>query len=347
MRKLFSILLVAAAAIGFVVVPAQRAVADDITTVEGVPITTSTSASTAPTSTSGATLAPGEIANGQARGLAQIRALLSSIITSAVALSEKVRPESDKFAFGLAVITLILGGVRFAATRDPIIAWATLLEEMAILGIFAALYVGYAKFAPGLYNWFAKLASMIDGTSNGSSSWGAISSGFYDAIMKAFQGASWTEYLKLLFAMGPLFFAWVFLSLAAIVFTYYSNVGQLQAAAGIVVGPIAFALGFSPFTRGYFKSWLDYMVSAGMYSVVASALTALVTTSVNTALSTALANGTSTAEAATYVMDLAIFVLLLSFEIPKMAGMFGGGANASGGFLIGKAARVASGGIIG
>jgi len=41
-------------------------------------------------------------------------------------------------------------------------------------------------------------------------------------------------------------------------------------------------------------------------------------------------------------MDLAIFVLLVSFEIPKIAGMFGGGANASGAAL-GKLTKAAAG----
>jgi hypothetical protein len=31
------------------------------------------------------------------------------------------------------------------------------------------------------------------------------------------------------------------------------------------------------------------------------------------------------------VLDLSIFIFLISFEIPKMAGIFGGGANLNGG----------------
>ena len=49
----------------------------------------------------------------------------------------------------------------------------------------------------------------------------------------------------------------------------------------------------------------------------------------------------TTPEMAVYVLDLSILVFLLSFEIPKMAAMFGGGASASGA-MIGKVARAAT-----
>jgi hypothetical protein len=52
--------------------------------------------------------------------------------------------------------------------------------------------------------------------------------------------------------------------------------------------------------------------------------------------------GLTTSGAAAQVFDLAFFVFLVSFEIPKIAGMFGGGANASGA-IIGKIARSATG----
>ena len=56
--------------------------------------------------------------------------------------------------------------------------------------------------------------------------------------------------------------------IASIVFVYFSAIGQIQAAFGIVLGPIALALGFSSYTRNYFVKWLDWMISAGMYVVV-------------------------------------------------------------------------------
>jgi type IV secretory pathway VirB6-like protein len=111
------------------------------------------------------------------------------------------------------------------------------------------------------------------------------------------------------------------------------------------MGQIAFALGFSSFTRGYFKTWLDYMVSAGMYIVVAAILMRLVTHSMVDAVHDAAALGLTTSGAAAQVFDLAFFVFLVSFEIPKIAGMFGGGANASGA-VIGKIARSAAGAVV-
>jgi hypothetical protein len=48
---------------------------------------------------------------------------------------------------------------------------------------------------------------------------------------------------------------------------------------------------------------------------------------------------------AAYVFDLAVFVLLLSLEIPKLAGIFGGGASASGTAGVRMATKVATGGL--
>jgi type IV secretory pathway VirB6-like protein len=211
----------------------------------------------------------------------------------------------------------------------------------------ASIYVGYATFAPGFYGWFGTLANDIAGANvaNGANGLGAAASELYDAIVKSLNGAAWYEYIKALLMIGPLLIAYVVLMITSLVFAYFSNIGQLQAAAGIVMGQIAVALGFSPFTRGYFKSWLDYMVSASMYTVVAAILMKLVSGSLLTAIAAGSKVGLSTPEGATYVMDLSIFVFLLSFEIPKIAGMFGGGANASGSAL-GKVAKIASGGLL-
>jgi hypothetical protein len=165
----------------------------------------------------------------------------------------------------------------------------------------------------------------------------------FDAFILAFKTAGWTEYISVLMAVFPLVLAWLVLSITSIVFVFFINLGQLQFAVGVVVGQIAFALGFSSFTRGYFKSWLDYMISAGMYTVVAAILVRLVTGSLTSAINTSIQKGLSTPGAAAYVFDLSLFVFLVSFEIPKMAGMFGGGANASGSIVakVGKAAAAA------
>jgi hypothetical protein len=79
-----------------------------------------------------------------------------------------------------------------------------------------------------------------------------------------------------LVAVIPLLLAFVVLILAGLVFLYYSYVGLIQMAIGAVMGQVALALGFSEFTRGFFKTWLDYMISAGMYVVVAACMQRLV-----------------------------------------------------------------------
>lgn len=300
-----------------------------------------------PTGTTGATFQPGEIGKGGAAALSAIGSLFNAVITTAVSASQLVKPEADKLAGGLAVITVVLAFARYAAASHPTQAWMNLFEELGILGIFASIYVGYATFAPGFYGWFGTLANDISAANvaSGATGLGAAASDLYDAFAKSFAGAAWYQYPALLMAMGPVIMAYIVLSITSLVFMYFANIGQLQAAAGIVMGQIAVALGFSSFTRGYFKSWLDYMVSASMYTVVAAILMKLVSGSLLSAIAVGKGIGLTTPQGATYVFDLSIFVFLLSFEIPKIAGMFGGGANASGSFL-GKVSKIATGGLL-
>ncbi|MBB4518194.1 hypothetical protein GGD68_007000 [Paraburkholderia fungorum] len=291
----------------------------------------------------------GETAAGNIRAIDKITALFSSVMDTAVAASQSIQSESDKFASGLAVITIVLAAVRFAATKDPVMAWVALFEELGILGIFASIYVGFASWAPGFYKWFVSLANDIGGANMTSSLsiMGNAAGQVFDSAVQAWSGIGFhlTMIPDIVIATIPLFLAWALLSITSIIFVFFINIGQLQFAAGVVMGQIAFALGFSSFTRGYFKTWLDYMVSAGMYIVVAAILMRLVTHSMVDAVHDAAALGLSTSGAAAQVFDLAFFVFLVSFEIPKIAGMFGGGANASGA-VIGKIAKTATAGVV-
>ncbi|CAN7794059.1 type IV secretion system protein [Paraburkholderia hospita] len=322
------------------------AFADDPIVLPDGSVVPGNSSSTATTNAS-SYVKPGEFSAGSKQAMDKITALFSSVMDTAVAISEQIKPEADKFAGGLGVITLILAAIRFAATRDPVMAWLAFFEEIGVLGIFASFYIEFAQFGPGFYKWFLSLANTIGGT-NMSSTLGVIGSAagqILDAIVKAFSGAGWSAIFSVAVAMVPLFFAWLVLSVTSVVFAFFINLGQLQFACGVVMGQIAFALGFSTFTRGYFKTWLDYMISAGMYVVVAAILMRLVTQSLIAAVQDATAKGLSTSGASGYVFDLAIFVFLISFEIPKIAGMFGGGANASGS-IVAKVGRAATAGLM-
>ncbi|WP_321905806.1 type IV secretion system protein [Paraburkholderia tropica] len=297
--------------------------------------------------TVGATVKAGEIAAGAKKASDQLTTLFNSVIPAAVTASQSLKSEADKFAAGLGLITLVLAFVRYAATRDPVTAWLAVFEELGMLGIFASIYVGYQSFGPGFFNWFQSLANMIQaGAGQGvSASIGAAAGAAFEAVVKAYQGTHWYEYIALTISLAPLGLAYIVLMITSVVFAFMNNLGQIQAAVGIVMGQIAIALGFSSYTRGYFKSWLDWMISASMYCVISAILSRLVTGSLSSAITTATSSGLSTSYGATYVLDLSLFVFLLSFEIPKMAGMFGGGANASGS-LFKKAASVATGGVL-
>jgi hypothetical protein len=184
-----------------------------------------------PSSTSGATVKPGEITSGNTLAAQKLATMFSAVITAAVQTSQLIRNDADKFAGGLAVITIVLAAIRYSATHSPVMAWVTLLEELAILGIFAAIYVGYSSFAPGFFGWFGTLANKISpGMDSGVTMFMSASGQLYDAFIKSFEGAHWWEYPKLIAGVLPLVIAWGVLSLTTIVFTFFVNVGQLQAA---------------------------------------------------------------------------------------------------------------------
>jgi hypothetical protein len=275
----------------------------------------------------------GQFAKGSLDALGQIHGLLGNLIPTAVSASNGVRQESDKFAWGLGIITLVLVGVRFSGTHHPISAWVGLFEELAILGIFVALYLGYTTSAPGFWNWFEQLAANIGGTSDNSAStqMGQLAGTVLDAVRsKVSVVRALTDLNAMLTDVVVLVLAFLAMCLASVVFMYFSAVGQIQAAVGIVLGPIAIALGFCSYTRGYFQKWLDWMIHSGMYVVMVAVLLKLVGSAISTSVTKATAVGGTTTVNGAYVFDLAVFVLLLSFEIPKLAGMFGSGAGASG-----------------
>ena len=322
------------------------AFADDTQTLPDGTVMPGASSGSANTTTASSYVRQGEVAAGNLRAINKITTLFSTVIDTAVQISQLIRPEADKFAGALGVLTLVLAFVRYAATKDPVFAWLAVFEDIGTLGIFASFYLAFAAWAPGFYRWFLTLANTIGGADMSStlSIMGNAAGQIFDAIIKAFAGAGWGAIFGVAAAMIPLFFAWILLSITAVIFAFFINLGQLQFACGVVMGQIAFALGFSVFTRGYFKAWFDFMISAGMYAVVAAILMRLVTHSLIEAVQEAANMGLSTSGAGGYVFDLAVFVFLVSFEIPKIAGMFGGGANASGS-MVGKVARVATAGL--
>jgi hypothetical protein len=274
----------------------------------------------------------GDFSKGASSAAQQIHVLLGNVVTTAVDASSNVMSEANKFAWGLGVISLVLVGVRFAGTHHPISAWVDLFEEVAVLGIFVALYLGYTSSAAGFWTWFEQLAAHISNSDNGSvgSQMASLAGTIIDALTAKLKTVKLWDIPALLTDVIVLAFAGMLMVLASIIFVYYTAIGQIQAAVGIVLGPIAIALGFSSYTRSYFKKWLDWMISAGMYTVVVAVLIKLVGTSISDAVSKATHVGGSTTVNGAYVFDLAVFVLLLSFEIPKLATIFGGGATATG-----------------
>ncbi|CAM2158323.1 TrbL/VirB6 plasmid conjugal transfer protein (plasmid) [Pararobbsia alpina] len=256
--------------------------------------------------------------------------LFGSVLTSAATLSQKVRPESDKLIFGLGVITIVLAAIRFSATHNPISAWVDLIEELVTLSLFCSCYLAYTSVGPAIISWFQTLANDIGG---GSVDLGVniakLSGSFYDAMVAEYHSRNIFQIGSTIVDTLLLGLAFAVLCVASVVFTFFTNMGRLQGAIGIVVGPIALALGASAYTRGYFKTWLDYLISAGMYFVVAAAMTQLAFQGVITDLQTWTNAGTTTNISGGYALSMSLYILLMSFEIPSIAkSIFGGGAGA-------------------
>jgi hypothetical protein len=275
----------------------------------------------------------GDYTKGSTDAINQIQGLLGGIIPAAVAASQSVMTEANKFAWGLGVISLVLIGIRFSGTHHAISAWVNLFEEVAVLGIFVALYLGYSTSAAGFWTWFQQLATDISGGADNSISTQLATLGgtIFDALKtRVINIRLLTDLTGTVMDGIGLLLAFIVILIASIVFAYFSAVGQIQAAVGIVLGPIALSLGFSSYTRGYFSKWLDWMIHSGMYVVMVAVLIKLVGANITNAVKNATTVGGGATVTGAYAFDLAVFILLLSFEIPKLAGMFGSGAGATG-----------------
>jgi len=276
----------------------------------------------------------GTIAESLKSWVGQFDAFRSGLIASATPLSQTIRSETDKVAYGLALITLTLAGIRFAATNDPTTAWTDIFEAFMLLGIFAAIYAGFDKFAPGIFEWFQMLANKIAGTraSNPALTLISVGAGFLDTYNKAMDAASGLSILSVALSGIVLIITFVVCAVAALLYSFFIALGEVQAAVGIVVGPLAVALAFSDYSRRFFVSWLDFMISASMYTVVASVMARLVSSAFTSTMVDQTAIGTKSLAGAAYALGVAIFMLLVALEIPKMAGaIFGSGGGLSGG----------------
>lgn len=274
---------------------------------------------------------PGDYALASTGAVTQISSLLSNLIPVAVTVSQTVVAQANKFAYGLGVITIVLAALRFSGTHHAVTAWTNLFEEFAVLGIFVALYLGYSTSAAGFYTWFSDLAQSINGSKMDAASMLAKLAGtIFDALVVEVKAAGFPGIFDVIPDVATMLITFVVLTVTSVVFCYFIALGQIQAAIGIVLGPIALALGFSQYTRGHFQKWLDWMISSGMYVVIVAVLMRLIGASITSALTKATGVGGATTMNSAFAFDLSIFIFLLSFEIPKLAGIFGGGANASG-----------------
>ncbi|MFC4524778.1 type IV secretion system protein [Cupriavidus pinatubonensis] len=304
----------------------------------------SNSGDSAPAASAGA---PGDVGQGIKKALDKMNGMRSGLIQAAVRLSERTRPDANKIAFGLGVITLVLAGLRFAATSDAVSAWTDLLDTFLVVGIFASLYASYTSFGPGLFVWFNDLAQAINGGAdiyNVPISLARTGGSFYDSVLRTLL-AGFANPLKLIDAVvSAILFGLAFIAvlIAALIYSWFILVGHLQVAVGIVVGPLAVAFGMADISRKYFTAWLDYMVTGSMYMVVAAIISQLVSTTLLSIVTDVGNIGTDTLLAASYALSVAILLVFVALEIPRISGSLfgtGGGVSGTGGMkMLGRGA---------
>nr|WP_315591806.1 type IV secretion system protein [uncultured Cupriavidus sp.] len=290
---------------------------------------------------------PGELGDGIKKALSKMDGMRSSLISSATSLSDRVRSESDKVAFGLGTIALVLAGLRWASTSDAVTAWTDFLEAILFLGIFSALYVSYTSFGPAIFVWFDKIATAINSgvdIYNLPMTLAGTAGKFYDSIVRTLI-AGLNNPLKLVDAIvAAVAFTFALLSVlaAAIIYSWFILVGHLMVAVGIVVGPLAVAFGMLDISRKYFAAWLDYMVTGSLYMVVAAIMAQLVSSPIQDIVSGVSNVGTDTTLAASYALSISIVLIFIAMEIPKISGSLfgtGGGISGTGGFkMLGRGA---------
>ncbi|WP_083384857.1 MULTISPECIES: type IV secretion system protein [unclassified Cupriavidus] len=274
--------------------------------------------------------------------------LRGKLIPSATQLSKTLSSDANKFAYALAVITIIRACLAFSGSHHPISAWTTLLEEFMMLGIFIALYLGYTDAVTGLWNWFQQVGTQVNGGTPvyaTPQSMFNLGSKLWDAWARALGDASGLSKIAAFISALPLGVAFLLLYVATIIYIFYVNLGDLQVAIGIVVGQIAVALGFASFTRKYFFSWLHYMITGCMYIVVAGIISNLVLGVIQPKADGVNGIGTDTLYAACYAMCMALYLCFVAMQIPSIAGSIfgtGGGVDGGGGLsVIGKSGGLA------
>ncbi|WP_354676958.1 type IV secretion system protein [Cupriavidus plantarum] len=295
----------------------------------------------------GAVSHPGDVGAGVKKALAGMDNMRNGLISGATALSDRVRVDSDKVAFGLGVIAILFAGLRFASTSDAVAAWTDMIETILILGIFTALYIGYTDFGPGIFVWFDKLASSFNGgvsVYDLPATLASTGGKFYDSIVRILRAALGNplRLVDALIAALAFLFAMVAVLCAALIYAWFILVGHLMVAVGIAIGPLAVAFGMLDLSRKYFFAWLDYMVTGSMYMVIAAIIAQLVSSTLQSTVTDITNVGTDTTVAAAYALSVAVVLVFIAMEIPKIAGSIfgtGGGISATGGFkMLGRGA---------
>lgn len=235
-------------------------------------------------------------------------------------------------------------------------ALAELVELILVVGIFLFMLQNYAWiFADSIKALFAGLAGAMGLGSGTEDVFGGIK-----ALFKPIQNAfgvifspddSWysaiIKFVSNFLTVVVLLTALVALIGASIAYVAVYLMGDALAGVALAVGPFFVSLGVWEVTRGWFRNWLEFLVVAFMYKVVAGVLVLLLAKAFNAQMASLAsgaiyATGGAGVEAAVSIgfavkaVILASVILYLLLTAPSIAhGLAKGGMSMAESFVKG------------
>lgn len=163
-------------------------------------------------------------------------------------------------------------------------ALASLVELILAVGLFLFLLQNYGWiFGDSMRSLFGAMASAM-GFGAGLDDPFAGLKALMDALRKGFGAMfspddSWVTLISKFFgnlvSVVALFVAMITVGAATVVYIAVYLMGDVLAGAALAVGPFFVALGIWDVTRGWFRNWLEFLVVAFLYKIVAAVLVML------------------------------------------------------------------------
>jgi len=245
---------------------------------------------------------------------------------------------------GLAALTVTLMAIRIPLEKDsPQEVIGELINGILRVGLFLFFMQQYRYVVgDGVHSLFQSLAVAVGG--------GAPVAGFRTltgmltavgaGISKQIAGMGFLEAADFIFNNALNFlllaFASIVNAIAAGMYIIMFYVGDILAAVAVGLGPFFIAFGVFHYTSKIFESWLDFLMQALMYKVVAAVLVFLISKLIASFVTKITTPGVPivSSEGAFAVLMVSLGTAYLMHSVPSIAsGLMRGSASAGGGAI--------------